>query len=442
MIKKQTFVKTISIMSAILVLVCGYAVKQKSNSENYLNMIKNQYRGSFEQLSSSMNNISIAMKKTLYVSSGPKLSSLAAEIFSETELAKAALSELPTGQNNMSTVYRFLSQVGNYVLSIAKNVTTTNTIAEKQRDELKSLSQTANTISQVVNDTGIEYNNPKQWAELVENKLKDTIDESQFASSLTELEENLSDYPTLIYDGPYSDHILQKQPLMTSNKGEISNEAALQIAKKFSGENNDLKFSDMQNGKIECYRFANNNLNVAISKLGGYVVYMRKNREIYENDLSYDQLISLAEKYLKSMQINNMKATYFYTDNGICVINFAYLDGETICYTDLIKVGVATDDGEIMFLETTGYLTNHTTRAFHSPQITVEEAAKRLSSDLEIKQHAIALIPTDGGGEVRCYEFLCRGEDDAEILVYINMHTLEEEQVYILLKSDGGTLVK
>ena len=125
----------------------------------------------------------------------------------------------------------------------------------------------------------------------------------------------------------------------------------------------------------------------------------------------------------------------------MCVINFAYLDGQTICYTDLIKVGVAMDTGEIMLLETEGYLTNHTDRAFQVPAHTAEEAMEKISSDLEIEKTSMTLIPTDGGGEVRCYEFLCRSESE-EILVYINVQTLEEEQLYILLKTDGGTLVK
>ena len=137
-----------------------------------------------------------------------------------------------------------------------------------------------------------------------------------------------------------------------------------------------------------------------------------------------------------------MTDTYYYTDNGVCVINFAYLDGQTVCYTDLIKVGISTDTGEVMLLETAGYLTNHTDRAFEVPEHTPEEASGKISSDLETEKITMALIPTDSGGEVRCYEFLCRSEDNREILVYINIHTLEEEQIYVLLKTDGGSLVK
>lgn len=442
MVKKQTFIKIVSFLSAAILVVGGFAIKERNKSRKYQLMIENQYSRAFEQLNSSLNNISMAVEKTVYVSSAKKMSSLSAEIFGEAELAKAALSELPMGENNTSTIYRFLSQVGNYALAVSKNITNENTVTDKQREELKLLSDTAKTVTQVINDSGIEYNTPEQWAQVVEDKLSGVVSEQSLAASLSQLEEDLSDYPTLIYDGPYSDHILDKEPLMTASAKEYSEIEALQVARQVVGENESLVFEDMQKGKIECYRFADNNANVTVSRLGGYVVYMRKNRAVGDSILSYEQALSKAEKFLEEMQITNMIDTYFYTDNGVCVINFAYLDGQTICYTDLIKVGVAMDTGEIMLLETAGYLTNHTDRAFQTPEFTSEQAMGKIASDLEVEETSITLIPTDSGGEVRCYEFLCRSEENQEILVYINVQTLEEEQIYILLKTDGGTLVK
>lgn len=442
MVKKQTFIKIVSLLSAAILVVGGFAIKEKAKSRKYRLLIENQYSRAFEQLSSSLNNISMAVEKTIYVSSAKKMSSLSAEIFGEAELAKAALSELPMGESNISTIYRFLSQVGNYALAVSKNITSENTVTDKQREELKLLSNTAKTVTQVINDSGIEYNTPEQWAQEVENKLNDVVSEQGLASSLMQLEEDLSDYPTLIYDGPYSDHILDKQPLLTASAKEYSEAEALEVARRLAGENENLKFEDMQKGKIECYRFVDNNINITVSKSGGYVVYMRKNRVVGDSILSYDQALSKAEKFLEDMQITSLVDTYFYTENGVCVINFAYLNGQTICYTDLIKVGVAMDTGEIMLLETAGYLTNHTDRAFQTPSYTVDEAMEKISSDLDVSEVSMTLIPTDSGGEVRCYEFLCKGEEDQEILVYINVQTLEEEQIYILLKTDGGTLVK
>jgi len=59
-----------------------------------------------------------------------------------------------------------------------------------------------------------------------------------------------------------------------------------------------------------------------------------------------------------------------------------------------------------------------------------------------VKEVKVALIPTEEPAEKRCYEFLCEGKSAEEILVYINVNTLEEEQIFILIKNDNGTKLK
>lgn len=440
--KKRTVIRILSFFSAALLGVGGLYVRERITSEKYKLMIENSYSEAFEMLDSSLNNISITLEKIAYVSSPKHLSSYAAEIFSEAEIAKQALSKLPTGSGGLSTLYRFLSQVGNYALSVSKNVVSGDTLTDKQKQELQLLCNTAKIVTNVMNGAQISFNNAEYWASEVEEKINESVDGSTLADSLTELEENLTDYPTLIYDGPYSDHILNKEPLMTSNAVTVSENEALDILNGAISGLENIKLEDMQNGKIQCYRFTNDYVTVAISKMGGYFVYLSKNRSVGEIVFNYEQALSKANRFLKDIGFENMIETYYFTNDGVCVINFAYLDGQTICYTDLIKVGVALDNGEILFLETSGYLTNHTDRAFETPAHTEEEAMAVVSSDLEIEQSAIALIPTSGGGEVRCYEFLCRNSNGDEMLIYINTKTLESEQIYILLKTDGGTLVK
>ncbi len=440
--KKRTIIRILSFFSAALLGVGALYVREKNTSEKYKLMIENSYSEAFEMLDSSLNNISLTLEKIVYVSSPKHLSSYAAEIFSEAEIAKQALSKLPTGNGSLSTLYRFLSQVGNYALSVSQNVISGDNLTEKQKEELFLLCDTAKIVTNVMNGAQISFNNAEYWASELEEKISENVDNETLAESLTELEENLTDYPTLIYDGPYSDHILKKEPLMTSNASTVSESEALEKLKGVISDFKDVELQDMQNGKIQCYRFANDYLTAAVSKAGGYIVYLRKSRDIGEIAFSYEQALSKANRFLKDIGFENMIDTYYFTDEGICVINFAYLDGQTICYTDLIKVGVALDNGEIVFMESSGYLTNHTDRAFETPAHTKEQASAVISPDLEIEQSAIALIPTSAGGEVRCYEFLCRNSKGDEMLIYISMKTLQSEQIYILLKTDGGTLVK
>jgi hypothetical protein len=59
---------------------------------------------------------------------------------------------------------------------------------------------------------------------------------------------------------------------------------------------------------------------------------------------------------------------------------------------------------------------------------------------LEVVTSQRVIIPTKLGSEKHCYEFLCKGLNYEDVLVYINVSTLEEEELLILLKTDGGTL--
>ena len=439
--KRRTFIRTVSFLSAAVLVVSGMYYKEMCKAKKYRQMIENNYSGAFNELSSSLNDISTNLIKISYVSTPKQMATYASEIYSQAQLAKGALYKLPTGDNELSTVYKFLSQVGNYTLSVSKDVITGMEITDKQREDLQTLSGTARQITEIMEQTDLDYNNPKYWASEIEGKLDNALDGKNLGSTFSELDGNLSDYPTLIYDGPYSDHILNKSPLMIENAREITEAEALKTAVDVSGDKS-LSFDIMQSGKIDCYRFASDNSTVTVSKKGGYTVYMRKSRKVGDFNLSYDRMLSKAKKFISDLGYDNMIETYYFTDAGICVINFAYLDGQTICYTDLIKVGVAVDTGEIMLLETSGYLTNHTARAFEIPESTPEQAEQFISNLLTVQKTSIALIPTAGGGEIRCYEFACKNEDGGDILVYINLKNFEIEQIYILLKTDGGTLVK
>lgn len=438
--KKRTAVKALALCSAVIIALTGFLIKEKEATKKYKLELQNEYSYSLSELNSRLNNISLILEKAIYITGTPQLSSLSAELYSESELAKEALSKLPAGEETLNTINRFLSQVGNYALSVSKSYITNKAFSEEQKRNLNMLSQTAQTVSSAVADSHLQFNNGSYWQSVLDSKIE-SISDASLANSLNELEQNLTDYPTLIYDGPYSDHILTKQPLMTSNAEEISQNKALNIAMEFSSDKT-LKSTGNSEGKIPSYNFGSEYTNISVSKNGGYVVFMRKNIDGTTAKLTTNQAIAKAKTFLNHNGFDKMQDTYYFTKDNVCVINFAYLDGETICYTDLIKVGVSLDSGSIVFFESSGYLTNHTIRAFETAKYTPEEAQRSLNAMLDVKSVSIVLIPTDGGGEMRCYEFGCKGQKDEEILAYVNVKTLQNEQIFIVLKTDGGTLVK
>ena len=169
---------------------------------------------------------------------------------------------------------------------------------------------------------------------------------------------------------------------------------------------------------------------------------MRKSRDIGDETLTYAQAVEKAAEYLNESSKSEFVSTYYFADEGICTVNFAHKEGVTVCYPDLIKVGVSLDNGEIVLLEAAGYLANHYNRTISTPKYTVNEAKEKLSPTLKINDVKRCIIPTEGKYEKHCYEFQCVGIDGEELLIYVNVANLEEEQILLLLKTDGGTLTK
>lgn len=440
--KKRNAVRIISFCAAAVVVSAVFAVRTNNNLNRYRLEIKNNYAATLDTLNSGVNNISLILEKAEYVTTAKQLSLMSAQLLSEAESAKAALSQLPAGEN-LDVLNRFLSQVGNYAISVSESLIGGESLNNEYTANIAALKDTAQKISEAVSNSSIAYDNPSAWADDLDNKLEEAVDKDSLSGTLDALEGTLSDYPTLVYDGPYSDHILEKEPLMLKNAENVTEAQALKKAAETAECGEEALSADgTVDGKIPAYRFSGDNVSVTVSRAGGYAVYMRKSREIGDYVLEYRQAVDKAKRYLERIGMGGFAETYYFTDEGVCVINFAYLDGKTVCYTDLVKVGVAMDTGEIMLYEASGYIVNHTDRAFESAAISAEEAAKTVSPRLKIRETALALIPTKGGNERRCYEFVCETDDKKEILVYINAVTGEEEDILILLKSDGGTLVK
>lgn len=200
----------------------------------------------------------------------------------------------------------------------------------------------------------------------------------------------------------------------------------------------------IKNAQIPYYDFSidfteEKGASVAISKKGGHIIYASLDRKVEENKISQEEADEKAKEFLEAKEFFNMKETYYMKEENIVTINYAYEQDGVIMYPDLIKVKVALDDGEILGIETTGYLNSHTERELVEEQISLEEARENINENLEITSERKAVIPTKWKSEIFCYEF--QGKvNDKEFLVYVNVETGREEDILVILNTPGGTL--
>lgn len=439
--KRNVIIKALSFILAGLIAIVGLIYQNILMENKYNNYVSQLYSRYMEEFAVAINGINIMLEKSMYVSSPKQLNTVSINLYHQCETAKNALSQLPSFSGKIGSINKFLSQTGNYMISLSKDTIQNGKIPEEQIKNIEKLRNYSNTLTKKIDELQINYTDVR-WIAEINEEISQIDNEFNFTNDLYDIEQGLTDYPTLIYDGPYSDHVINNKPKYLDNNAIVTKERAKEIAAQtFEIDISELSYDEEEKGEIEAYRFNSENTIISVSKSGGHIVYFRKTPLLEKALFTQEQAIERAKEYLQKHSSLKFEPTYCFSDEGTCTINFVYKDGATLCYTDLIKIGVCLNTGEVVLVEARGFLMNHKSRTIQTPSYTKEEAAVVLSKDLKINSVSQVLIPVDNR-EVHCYEFRCNGKKGDEILIYINTQNLEEEQIFIVLNTFGGTLVK
>ncbi|MBR5246781.1 MAG: germination protein YpeB [Clostridia bacterium] len=440
--QKARIILYISTVFIVLGIVC-IAQTIKANRYKQEAMITKQM--ALIALDENLNNISTNLEKTIYVTTPTMLSKLSAELWREASGAKANLSLLPTNEGMVGNTYKFLSQIGEFVMALERKTATGETLTDEEREQLQNLYSFCNSLSENINKICLEIQNGTYSFEEVKSTLtlNSNIDTKTFADNIDDTEQALTDVPTLIYDGPFSDHLSQGKAKHLDGLSNISKDEALEIAKKICvNEKDSLRYSHNEDGNIPCYVFQSDNCTVAITKQGGKPCYMLNSQFVGEVQLKDNDVIEKAKTYLEKIGYSNMKESYYFTEDGICTINFASKQNNIVMYPDLIKVSVSLENGEVLSFDATGYISNHTTRNNLSSKISLEQAKNTINNQLEILDTRLCFIPTECETEQLCYEIHCKDKTSREFLIYIDCETGMEDNILVLLYSDDGVLTK
>jgi len=449
---KPQYVYAVLAILVILSIVLGYLL-YKENKEHAVS-VENQYNLAFSEVINYVQNVENYLAKSLISSTSEHAAETLTNVWREANLAQAYLAQLPISSNELSATSKFLNQVSDYSYSLSReNINGTN-LNDEDFNNLQTLYNYSRdlegTLTQLYTDM---YSGRISWKELtkdVNTAFAQQVDNLS-ATSFSNIESNFGEYEGLIYDGAYSSHIetVEKKGLTGE---DIDEKKAKQIAKEFIGKDRIKEINSnglVENGSIPVYDFNVNlknekdddNLNISISKKGGHIVLMNYNRDISVENLSYEEADKVGIDFLNSRGIPNMASTYYLKQGGAITINYAYEQDGVVVYPDLIKLKIALDDGEILGIETTGYLNNHTTRDTSKVYITEEQAKQVLNSNLQITSSGLAIIPTEYKTEILCYEF--KGKiNDIDFLAYINAENGKEENILIIINTPNGILTQ
>lgn len=444
-IKKYIIISVI-ISLIIITGILGYFLYKK-NSEVKL-VSENLYNSNFYELLNYVQNVETYLAKSTISSSSTQGAEILTYLWREANLAQSYLASLPIESQELENTQKFLNQVSGYSYALSRKNIKGEDLSEEDVKNLEELHNYSMELENALNQLESELESGAiTWDDLTSNG-KDRFSQPVNANMdvFSALEENFHQYTGLIYDGAFSEHLTSSEPRDLSGDEISEDDAKAKVAEFFGGENiKEIKtLEQSENTDIPAYNFSvttndEKNKAISISKQQGKVVYSNFDREIEEEKINYEDANKMAQDFLKSKGFESMKETYYLNNSGVLTINYAYLQDNVVMYPDLIKVKVALDNGEILGIETTGYLSNHTKRDIPKKIKTKEEAKKYLNKNLNIQSEGLAIIPTEYKTEILCYEF--KGKvNEHEFMVYINAETGEEEDILVVYNTPNGIL--
>lgn len=440
------------VLVMILALIC---IAMKMKNDKVVQTLESSYSRSLYELVEYLDNVETLLAKAQISASPEYAAKNLTEIWRKADLAQSSLSQIPITHITLEKAEQYLNQLSDYSYSLSHKAIEEHALTEEEMTNIEDFYARCKLLNETLNRLSTDMTNGSlSWSELTKEQNNSPL--AQEVANLSQdgfqkIEENMQDYEGLIYDGPFSDHMTSVTPL---GLGEEMYDA--EMAKNViydyinSGEIAELTYRGIVNASIRVHSFevvttlqtGGAKIDIEVTEQGGKVLWFLVNRTANGKStqlLSFEEAREIALDFLEFHGITQMKETYYTIENDVVTINFAYLQGDIVCYPDLLKVKVALDDGSILGMEAQSYYASHHERSIPASKISMEEAKAKINQHLEIFSEGMAVIPTDFKTELTVYEFKGKvGEN--EFIVYVNIETGEEEKIFMILNTPNGVL--
>jgi spore germination protein len=446
-----------SIIAALLVVgVTTLSCLLYIDRMQFGNRLQGKYQKDLYDLIGNIQNLETDLSKIGVSASNEQCALLFGDIWRQAGSAADRVNSLPITHAAISQTSKFLNQVSDFSYTLVKNIGNGNTLTSGEWDNIKSLRNNAaylrNELSLLqteMEDGGFKWSEIRYEGGKLLGRAQTNVTDERFASIDKEMEKR----PTLIYDGPFSENVLNITPKVSSEPQIGLNDAKEKVM-DIIGRSRIAEigtYSSKGEGRIAVYPFyvilkgsdKSNAISIDISKNGGHVVYMINPRPVGNASIDNKKAIDIGLRFLADNGFKNMIPTFSQGTDNTLVVNYVYVDDSSgsnvVIYPDQIKVKVALDNGDVIGVEAEKYLMAHHKRALHKAKLSASEARAKASKNIKITNTRLAVIPMLSQREVFCYEFVGT-YDGTTYIVYINAENGNEENILQIIDTPGGQL--
>ena len=432
--KKKTwrifsYVITFILVAGLCTALSLVLVRQKQ----YQNQLENIYEKSYYNTMDSVGNIETKLTKLSVVEGTSLQKVLLNDIWRECELASNNIAQLNSKSESIDEIIKFINQMGDYCyyLGAKENYNLT----EEETQNLEKFSEIIGEIRQSLQEVQSKI---MEGDTILGNFNKDL---NHFTETFCCINHASIDYPELIYDGPFSDGLNDREAKALKDLEELNVETAQEkLLEYFDSDRTTAKSLGEGEGNIPTFLFEmkinDDEAYAQVTKQGAKLIMYNNYREIETPKLNEEECVDKAKDFLNKIGYEEMENVWVTNNNSTVYINFAFVQDNIIIYPDLIKIKIAADNGDVIGFEAQNYIYNHTEREIDTP----ESLNYKVKENLEILEDNYALIPTEWNEEVLTIEFVCKKEE-VIYYIYVNTETNEEERVLVVIDDQGKKLI-
>jgi len=404
-------------------------------------MLEATYQKSFYDTVDQVDNIDLNLSKALASSDVGAIQKYLVDTAINSELAENDLQQLPLQDESKFYTTKLINQIGDYAKYLNNKLIQGEPLTAADMESLNQLYQANRTLKDSLQKTIGKMGADYSFSSLAEGGSGDIV-----LSNFNELQNLSVQYPELIYDGPFSDGQGNREIKGLSGEeitSEMAREEFSKIFASYALEN--VKSVGEATGDILSYNVQGEKdgevLFAQITKTGGKLMMFSYSGSCREVKISDDEAILKAQEFLTALGLNEMKPVWINLANNLYTINFASALGEATVYPDLVKIRVCAETGMVIGLEAKSYYTNHTQRTLETPTLSSEQAEAFLSSNIEVENVQLAIVPIGTKSEKLCYEF-SGTFDGSTYYVYVDAHTGKQVEMFKVIESaTEGTLL-
>ncbi len=426
--KKGRFSLSVFALLLALAAVSGMAFRFKSERDGYAARLREVYDGALLSALRQMEDMQLCLSKALLSQENGAENQYLSQVSAGAAQVQRSLSLLPLSHTATQQAIKLANQAADYSGTLLRAGEITLEDASRLTSLLSACREYASALSQGRESLARE-------AQAGKDAFYPEGGEPEAASY-----DSAVSYPTLIYDGPFSDARKTGQAVALGTN-VVTQEEAIAIARDFVGERvKRAGAAPGMGGGIPCWGvtldLGDLTLQAAVTRQGGKILWMAPDTADFPTEKSVEECRENALLFLTAKGFPDMRPTYFQAYQGVAVISFAASQGDTLLYPDLVKVQLRMDTAQVVGLEARNYWQNHAARGLLIPALTQEEARQAVGRRLNVQSGRLCLIPTDGG-EKLCYEF--QGEYGGNTyLSYINALDGGQEELLKVVESDTG----